>query len=119
MTLTGRNARTLTGYVENLLEYPRWIIERDVDFTHCQFHGSFSATIETCTSCQFGDACCWLNLARSPEPQDDSLPDLLNALTEAAAYMQKFHADGHERACSCKACVWLRTARQFLHSQRH
>jgi len=27
-TLTGRNARTLSGYVESLLDYPRWIIER-------------------------------------------------------------------------------------------
>jgi len=32
-TLTGRNARTLSGYVESLLDYPRWIIERDVDFS--------------------------------------------------------------------------------------
>ena len=32
-TLTGRNTRTIVGYVITLLDYPRWVIEREVDFT--------------------------------------------------------------------------------------
>ena len=31
-TQTGK-IRTITGYISDLLEYPRWVIERDVDFT--------------------------------------------------------------------------------------
>ena len=119
MTLTGHNARTLTKYTESLLEYPRWIIERDVDFTHCQFHGLYTPTVQQCTSCQFGEACSWLNLAPRLVPQDDVLPDLINALTTAAEYMQQAPAADHKSGCHCKTCEWLRTTRQFLHSRHH
>ena len=123
-TLTGRNARTLAGYVESLLEYPRWVIERDVDFTGCEFQGSFTSGAETCDSCQFGSACSWLSLSRTQAqqdglPPDDPLPDLLDALSIAADYLRQTHVENHPRGCSCKTCLWLRKAHQFLHSQRH
>jgi hypothetical protein len=123
-TPTSRNTRTLTGYVESLLEYPRWVIERDVDFTHCQFQGNFSSGAETCDSCQFGRACCWLSLNRDQTqqeglPPDDPLPDLLDALSIAADYLRQTHVESHRRGCTCKTCVWLQQAHQFLHSQRH
>lgn len=118
-TLTGHNARTITNYVESLLEYPRWVIERDVDFTHCQFHGTYNPTVHQCTSCQFGEACCWLSLAPHVAPQEKALPDLINALATAADYMQQTHAEDHKRGCHCEICQWLRKARQFMHSRRH
>lgn len=118
-TRTGHNARTITSYVESLLDYPRWIIERDVDFTHCQFHGTYTETVEQCTSCQFGEACRWLNVAPRLAPQDDALPDLINALTAAADYLQRTHAENHESGCHCETCDWQRKTRQFLHSRRH
>ncbi|MCJ7589840.1 MAG: hypothetical protein MUO51_00640 [Woeseiaceae bacterium] len=119
MTQTGRDARTLTSYVDILLDYPRWIIERDVDFTDCRYQGRYTASAEVCTTCLFGDACCWLKLARTPASPDDPLPDLMNALRKAATYLQATYSENHERGCSCETCLWLRQARRFLHSQGH
>lgn len=118
-TLTGRNARTLSGYVDTLLNYPRWVIERDVDFTHCHYQGSYTASDARCTTCQFGAACRWLNLAHPHGQPDDPLPELLDALETAADYLQAAYSDDHERGCDCETCLWLRQVRRFLHSQQH
>jgi len=116
-THTGRNARTLTSYVETLLDYPRWIIERDVDFTECQHQGNYTASAEVCTTCVFGEACHWLRLTREPASPDDPLPSLLNALATSADYLQANYSAGHPPGCSCENCLWLRQVRRFLHSQ--
>ena len=116
-TLTGRNARTLAGYVESLLDYPRWVIERDVDFSNCRYQGTYTASANRCTTCQFGSACQWLNLAQLPKSPDQPLPELMNALTTAADYLQATYSEGHERGCHCETCLWLRQVRRFLHSQ--
>ena len=118
MTHTGRNTRTLTGYVESLLDYPRWIIERDVDFTDCHYQGIYTASAERCVNCRFGEACCWLNLTRTPIPKNDPIPDLVTALRVAANYLQVTYSENHERDCVCETCLWLRQARRFLRSQR-
>ncbi len=118
-TLTGRNARTLSGYLDSLLDYPRWVIERDVDFTHCHYQGTYTASDPRCTTCQFGVACRWLNLSHSPAAADEPLPELLNALSTAADYLQVTYSEDHDRGCDCETCSWLRQARRFLHSQRH
>lgn len=115
-TPTGRNARTLSGYAESLLDYPRWIIERDVDFTHCRYHGTYAASADRCTSCEFGEACRWLNLARIPASPDEPLAELIAALRTAADYLQANYSEDHERGCTCETCLWLRQARRFLHS---
>ncbi len=118
--LSRRNARTLTGYVERLLDYPRWVIERDIDFTDCHFQGAYTASDKRCTTCLFGDACCWLKLSRAPASEDDDpLADLINALTTAASYLQATHSENHEKGCNCDTCLWLRQARRFLHSQHY
>ena len=62
-TLTGRRTRTLSGYVSTLLEYPRWFIEREVDFTNCHRDGAYDGEDARCTSCQFGASCSWLKRA--------------------------------------------------------
>ena len=62
-TLTGQNTRTITGYVVTLLDYPRWIIEREVDFTSCHLSGGFYENDGQCSSCRFGEACHWLREA--------------------------------------------------------
>jgi hypothetical protein len=116
-TLTGRNSRTLTSYVERLLEYPRWVIERDVDFSNCNSQGTVASSDERCRECAFGEACCWLNLARVPTSTDNPLPELENALKTAVSYLKKTYGDDHERACVCETCLWLRSARQFMRSQ--
>jgi hypothetical protein len=116
-TQSGHNARTLASYVESLLDYPRWVIERDVDFSGCDYQGTFTASAECCTSCQFGTACRWLNLAQLPKSPDPPLPELVNALTTAVDYLQLTYSEGHERGCHCENCLWLRQVRRFLHSQ--
>ena len=50
-TLTGQRTRTITGYVYTLLEYPRILIERDVDFSHCRHGGVFDPDQPECASC--------------------------------------------------------------------
>lgn len=117
--LTGRNARTLSGYVDSLLDYPRWVIERDVDFTDCHYQGTYTESTDRCTTCQFGVACRWLNLAQPPASPDDPLMELLNALKTAADYLQATYSEGHERRCDCETCLWLRQARRFLHAQHY
>jgi hypothetical protein len=118
-TLTGRNARTLSGYVDSLLDYPRWIIERDVDFTACRHQGSYAESDESCGSCRFGEACYWLKLSHAPASQNDPLPQLLNALATAANYLSATYSENHEPGCQCETCLWLRQARRFLRSHGH
>jgi len=117
-TLTGRNARTLSGYVESLLDYPRWVIERDVDFSACHYQGVYTASAKRCTSCQFGAACQWLNLAQLPKSSGPPLSELMNALMTAADYLQVTYSENHEHGCRCDNCLWLRQVRRFLHSQQ-
>jgi hypothetical protein len=114
-TQTGRNARTLTGYAESLLEYPRWLIERDVDFTNCHHDGAFSYSGSECVTCRFGEGCRWLNQNRTPNLEEVSLADLLLALQSAMEYVQSNR--DHARDCHCRACVWQHEARRFMHAR--
>jgi len=120
-TLTGQNTRTLTGYIVTLLDYPRWIIEREVDFTNCHLSGGFDENDNQCASCYFGEACHWLNMNRvSPSP-DPSLDELLQALNTAVDYLRS-QSDGespHPDYCECDTCSWLREAMGFLRTHRH
>ena len=45
--VTTSKTRTLKVYVEDLLQYPRWIIEREVDFTRCQYDGHYNLFLLT------------------------------------------------------------------------
>ncbi len=118
---TGRNIRTITGYVANLLAYPRWMIEREVDFTNCRLSGDYDSNEVQCTSCGFGEACRWLNLNRTPPSANAPLPELLQALAAAVEYLQSPTREQpvHEHDCRCDACQWIREARGFLRVQRH
>jgi len=118
---TGSNTRTIAGYVKVMLDYPRWIIEREVDFTNCRYDGRFESSDDACHSCHFGAACRWLNL-RQPAPTDsDPLPELLHALDTAVVYLRspdREHAT-HDRHCSCETCTWLRDAKSLLRQHHH
>ncbi|MGI9249459.1 MAG: hypothetical protein ACR2QI_10610 [Woeseiaceae bacterium] len=120
-TLTGQNTRTITGYVVTLLDYPRWIIEREVDFTDCHLSGSFDADDKLCDSCSFGQACCWLNKNRTPPSLQASLPELLQALGTAVEYLRSTNQSEptHRQDCDCDSCQWLREAVAFLRTHRH
>jgi len=118
---TGSNTRTIAGYIKVLLDYPRWIIEREVDFTNCRYNGRFESSDDRCTSCHFGAACRWLNLRQPAPTTSDPLPELLNALDSAVIYLRspdREHAT-HDRQCSCDTCAWLRDAKSFLRLHRH
>lgn len=120
-TLGGRQARTITGYIATLLEYPRWCIEREVDFSDCHLQGDFDAGEPRCTECQFGKACCWLQQnGREPLP-DTPLKDLITALETAVLYLRSDSREtaDHARRCDCDTCEWLREANAFIRTHRH
>jgi hypothetical protein len=123
VTLSGRNTRTLTGYVVTMLDYPRWLIEREVDFTDCHLDGRFDASDEQCASCRFGAACCWLNKNRMQPSADTSLKDLVPALDAAVSYLRsagkRDDSHTHARGCECDGCLWLGEATAFLRTYRH
>ena len=112
-TLTNKT-RTITGYIADLLEYPRWVLERDVDFSSCRYGSHYNAFIEECTECQFGTACRWLDQHRSRSLEDASLEQLTDALEAAVEYLRATHR--HKKTCYCKTCRWLREARHFKRS---
>jgi len=120
-TLTGATTRTITGYIVTLLEYPRWLIEREVDFTNCHLGGDFDIDDKRCRDCHFGEACDWLNKNRTEPTLNSPLPDLLNALQTAVAYVRgdARSAPGHDRHCDCDTCAWLQEAAHFLRTHRH
>ncbi len=120
-TLTGRRTRTLTGYAVTLLEYPRFVIERDVDFTNCPHVGRFDGDDTQCTSCEFGTACRWLNVNASVPDASSPLAELIAALDAAVSYLRSSQHDPakHARACDCENCQWLHEAMSFLRLHRH
>lgn len=109
-TQTGKT-RTITGYLADLLEYPRWVIERDVDFTHCNYGGHYNEFIRECTECRFGPACRWLDSNRSPNLDQASVEELAAALEGALRYLRS--TTRHDHHCDCKTCLWLRKAKHF------
>jgi len=119
-TLTGRNTRTLTGYAATLLDYPRWLIERDVDFTDCHLSGKFAQGDQQCADCQFGQACCWLNSNRAMPSPNTPLEDLLSALTTAVEFLRSSVRgdNAHPNYCECDTCLWLHDASSFLRTHR-
>lgn len=118
-TLTGTGTRTITGYVVTLLEYPRWMIAREVDFTTCHRGGAFAAGDETCADCVFGDACRWL--CRDEPSLETPLEDLLNAVQTSVPFVREYRDPRlpHDAACDCDSCEWLREAHSFLRMHRH
>lgn len=120
-TLTGASTRTITGYLVTLLEYPRWLIEREVDFTNCHHGGNFEAGDARCRHCRFGEACDWLNHNRTEPTLRTPLPELLLALKTAVAYVRNSSqgAAAHDRHCDCDHCEWLHEATNFLRTHRH
>jgi hypothetical protein len=112
-TYTSRNSRTLTGYAATLLEYPRWLIERDVDFTNCHQNGAFDESVESCANCRFGDGCRWLRQNSVQTSQQPALDGLMTALKSGVQYVES--KNQHPRQCHCRACTWLHEARHFLH----
>ena len=118
---TGQNTRTIFGYARVLLDYPRYVIEREVDFTDCRHGGRFNTSDQRCTSCQFGAACRWLNVNSATPSPDDPLPELISALDAAVTYLHSPRRYGapHGRDCPCDTCDWLREAKSFLRLHRH
>lgn len=120
-TPTGSSNRTITGYIVTLLEYPRWLIERDVDFTDCHLHGRHEDTDEICGACEFGSACRWLSNNPDIPLAEAPFADLLGALRSAADYVRSARGAGdlHIPECDCDMCLWLQDANAFLRSHRH
>ena len=110
-TQISQNARTLTSFVITLLEYPRWFIDRDVDFTNCRHGGRFQPDIEECVTCRFAAACRWLGENSPVAESAASLDRLIDTLNAAILYLDS--TTKHEQSCHCRTCKWLREARRF------
>ena len=120
-TLTGRNTRTITGYVVTLLDYPRWVIEREVDFTDCHLGGVFKVGDPHCSTCPFGAACRWLNTNRHVPSLEAPLDELLKALRTSVDFLRESRGEDSRHAgdCRCDTCQWLHEAQGFLRQHRH
>ena len=114
MATQTNQTRTLTGFITDLLEYPRWVMEREVDFTNCRYSSRYNVFMEECATCQFGSACRWLDMHRSRSLEDATVEELSEALEAAIEYLRA--SNEHERTCYCKTCRWLREARHFTRS---
>ena len=115
METTGKK-RTLRAYVLELLQYPRLIIQREVDFTDCPLDGHYNVFLPKCVNCPFGRACRWLDHQRTPETKDAPLDELIEALGGAIEYLQSTNRQGDDDYDDTRA--WIREARQFLKSRR-
>ena len=111
-TETGRNTRTIRGYALNLLEYPRWLIECEVDFTDCRAGGRFQAGLSECRECRFGAGCQWLDLHRTPNPERASLEELVEALESAVAYLTSPGRPPDRQTAETRN--WVREVQRFL-----
>ena len=109
------NKRTLRAYVTDLLEYPRLLIARDVDFSPCRLGGHHNEFLAECTQCPFGQACRWLDKHRSPAVDKASLNALIEALDSAVTYLESTqHAD---KSSESDTREWIRQSRHFLRSR--
>lgn len=115
-TVTGSQTRTILGQLILTLEYPRWLIERDVDFSNCANSGHFNEFLPLCENCGFGPGCMWLNSARIADTSAAPLPELIAALHGAIKYVSERKAAGHDRYCDCETCQWLASARRLSRS---
>lgn len=114
-TETTSNTRTLKAYATELLRFPRWHIEREVDFTDCRHSGRHDTSLPECRECQFGPACRWLDQHRTSLADDVPLEDLIGAIESAAKYLQ---ANAQKRGGnSAEVLAWIREARRFLRTQ--
>ncbi|MFQ5549314.1 MAG: hypothetical protein ACE5FV_13545 [Woeseia sp.] len=98
------------------LEYPRWLIECDTDFTRCPYHGRYQPFIAECETCVFGKGCRWLSRYTPATVREASLVNLVDALETAVEYVAQRRREAHPNACDCDDCEWLRTSRRFLRS---
>jgi len=109
------NKRTLRAYVTDLLDYPRWLIARDVDFSHCRLGGHHNEFLAECAECQFGQACHWLDKHRSPAIDNAPLSVLVAALDSAVDYFESTHPANRSNDSDTRE--WIREARRFLRSR--
>jgi hypothetical protein len=118
-TVTGSQTRTILGQLTLTLEYPRRLIERDVDFSNCTNSAHYNEFLPLCINCRFGPGCMWLNSARSADTSDAPLPELIAALGSAVKYIGERKIAGHGHHCDCESCQWLMSARRLLRSLDH
>ena len=115
-TETTSNTRTLKAYAIELLKFPRWHIEREVDFTDCRHDAQYNALMAECVECQFGPACRWLDQHRTSLADDAPLDELTEAIESAAGYLQ---ATAQKRGGNnAEALAWIREARRFLRARQ-
>ncbi len=113
---SGSDMRTLRTYVSDLLQFPRRIIEGEVDFTSCPYDGHYNPFLPECATCQFGRACHWLDQRRTQTINHAPLDELVQALKGAVTYLQA--ANRREKSDAAQVRDWIEEAHRFLASRQ-
>jgi hypothetical protein len=113
---TTANTRTLRAYAADLLQYARWIIEREVDFSNCRHRGQYQSSASECTECRFGAACLWLDQQRTPNLEEASIDELIEGIESASGYLQSTERDPEVN--DPELHDWIHKAHRFLKAQR-
>ena len=113
---TNGSTRPLRDYVSDLLQFPRRIIEGEVDFTSCPYDSHYNPFLPECDNCQFGRACHWLDQRRTQTTNDAPLDELVQALKGAVNYLQSAHR--RQESDDAELRDWIEEASRFLASRR-
>ena len=113
---TTANTRTLRAYAADLLQYARWIIEREVDFSNCRRQGRHDSAASECARCRFGAACRWLDSHRTPNVEAASLDELVEGIDSACEYLQS--AERNPAVNDPELHDWIHKAHRFLKARR-
>lgn len=113
---TSANTRTLIAYATDLLQYARWNIEREVDFTDCRHAGHYQASEAECEECPFGLACRWLDQQRTPDLDSASLDEMVEAIERACNYLES--TNEHRPVDDVDWHHWIHKAHRFLRARR-
>lgn len=109
------NTRTLSAYAADLLQYARWIIEREVDFTDCQQRSHYDESMPACVECRFGSACRWLDQHRTPDMETASMEEMIAGIESASEYLQSTMRNSDTN--DPELHDWFHKAHRFLRAQ--
>ena len=112
---TTSKTRTLEAYASDLLQYPCWIIEREVDFTDCRYDGHYNAYLPD-GQLRVQSRLSLLDKQRAPDIGAAPLNDLIEALGGAVEYLES--TSRQQEIDSEDMRAWIRGARRFLQSRR-
>jgi hypothetical protein len=98
------------------LQFPRRLVQGQVDFDKCKHAGNYAEGDQGCEYCRYALECEWLY--RNDECSAlavKSFEEVAAALEFTVAYIDAYltRAGHSRRSCRCEICVWLKRARRL------